>query len=258
MARRRRPGRELPAVRPFDVDGVRAVAAGTVLWAIGFVVLAVFRDDLDKEGLGWWLWTCLAGVGLGLLGLEYTRKRRDAIARARLRDEVERSDDVEAPVVVDVEPVQEVSVPEPEPVREEPKPVAGEVEPVVSEPEPVISEPERVISEPEPVISEPEPVVLEPEPETVLAQSPPPTTEWVQAGRPDVEPLISAPTPESRRAHRKASSVDDAELDEDELLLPTAYDYRRSGGRRARRDDSTDDDDANEDGTGYQGRRRRP
>ena len=253
MARRRRPGREAPAVRPFDVDGVRAVAAGTVLWAIGFVVLAVFRDNLDEEGLGWWLWTCLAGVGLGLLGLEYTRKRRDAIARARLRDEVERSDDVEAPVVVDVELVEEDSVPEPEPVWEEPKPVVGEVEPVVTEPEPVISEPERVISEPEPVVLEPEP-----EPETVPAQSPPPTTEWVQAGRPDVEPLISAPTPESRRAHRKASSVDDAELDEDELLLPNAFDHRRSGGRRTRRDDSTDDDDANEDGTGYQGRRRRP
>ena len=47
----------------------------------------------DAEGVGWWLWTCLAGVGLGLPGLEYTRKRRDAIARARLGEEADREDE---------------------------------------------------------------------------------------------------------------------------------------------------------------------
>jgi len=31
----------------------------------------------------WWLWTCLAGFGLGLFGLEYCRRRRRA--RAELR-----------------------------------------------------------------------------------------------------------------------------------------------------------------------------
>jgi hypothetical protein len=232
-------------VRPFDVDGLRAVAVGTVLWAIGFVVLAVFRNDLDEEGLGWWLWTCLAGVGLGLLGLEYTRKRRDAIARARLRDEVERSDDVEVPAAVDTEPVLVDSVPEPEPVREEQKQVIREVE--------------AVVSEPEPVISEPKPVVLESESETAPAQSSPTSMEWAQVGPLDVEPLVPAPAPESRRARRAAGSVDDATPDVDEPLLPTAVDYRRLGGRRARRDDSIDEDAVNEDDTRYRGRRaRRP
>ena len=31
----------------------------------------------------WWLWTCLAGFGLGLFGLEYCRRRRKARAQTR-------------------------------------------------------------------------------------------------------------------------------------------------------------------------------
>jgi hypothetical protein len=78
-----------PEVKPLDVDGVRTVAVITVLWAVAFVVLALRRAELEDAGRGWWLWTCLAGVGLGLLGLEYCRKRRDAIARAELEAEAE-------------------------------------------------------------------------------------------------------------------------------------------------------------------------
>ncbi|MGH8840951.1 MAG: DUF2530 domain-containing protein [Jiangellaceae bacterium] len=93
MARRRRRAQEPPQVHPFDVDGVRTVAVGTVLWAAAFVILALNRGSLDEQGLGWWLWTCLSGVGLGLLGLEYTRKRRDAIAQALLDEEADRPDE---------------------------------------------------------------------------------------------------------------------------------------------------------------------
>jgi Protein of unknown function (DUF2530) len=76
-------------VKALDVDGVRTVAIITVLWAVAFVVLALQRSQLDEAGRGWWVWTCLAGVGLGLLGLEYCRKRRDAIARAELDKEAD-------------------------------------------------------------------------------------------------------------------------------------------------------------------------
>jgi hypothetical protein len=93
MARRRRRPQEPPKVHPFDVDGVRSVALGTVAWAAAFVILALNRATLQEQGLGWWLWTCLAGVGLGLLGLEYTRKRRDAIAQALLDAEADRPDE---------------------------------------------------------------------------------------------------------------------------------------------------------------------
>jgi hypothetical protein len=89
MDRRRGRTGEPPEVKPVDVDGVRTVAIITVLWALAFVVLAFFRSELDDAGRGWWIWACLAGVGLGLLGLEYCRKRRDAIARAELDAEAD-------------------------------------------------------------------------------------------------------------------------------------------------------------------------
>ena len=70
-------------LKPLDVDGVQTVLVGTVLWAVAFVVLLFFRGELEEQGRAWWLWTALAGAGLGMLGFEYTRRRRDAIARVR-------------------------------------------------------------------------------------------------------------------------------------------------------------------------------
>ena len=60
-------------VEPLDVDGVRTVEVGTALWLLGFLALLPFYGRLEDDGHGWWLWTCLAGFGLGLFGLEYCR-----------------------------------------------------------------------------------------------------------------------------------------------------------------------------------------
>ena len=65
-------------VEPLDVDGVRTVEVGTALWLVAFVALLPFYGRLQDAGRGWWLWTCLAGFGLGLFGLEYCRRRRKA------------------------------------------------------------------------------------------------------------------------------------------------------------------------------------
>jgi hypothetical protein len=64
-------------VEPLDVDGVRTIEVGTLAWLIGFVALLPFYGRLDDAGRTWWLWTCLAGFGLGLFGLEYCRRRRN-------------------------------------------------------------------------------------------------------------------------------------------------------------------------------------
>ncbi len=63
-------------VEPLDVDGVRTVEVGTGLWFIAFVALLPFYDTLRDSGRAWWLWACLAGVGLGLCGIEICRRRR--------------------------------------------------------------------------------------------------------------------------------------------------------------------------------------
>ena len=68
-------------VEPLDVDGVRTVEVGTLAWLIGFLALLPFYSRLADAGRTWWLWTCLAGFGLGLFGLEYCRRRRGVRAQ---------------------------------------------------------------------------------------------------------------------------------------------------------------------------------
>lgn len=69
-------------VEPLDVDGVRTLEVGTALWFVAFVALLPFTKRLADDDRIWWLWTCLAGFGLGLIGLEYCRRRRAARRRA--------------------------------------------------------------------------------------------------------------------------------------------------------------------------------
>ncbi|MCA1981375.1 DUF2530 domain-containing protein [Nocardioides nematodiphilus] len=74
MQQEKRPA--VAEIEPIDVDGVRAVEIGTLLWLIAFVGMLPFYGRLRDDGRGWWLWTCLAGFGLGALGVEYCRRRR--------------------------------------------------------------------------------------------------------------------------------------------------------------------------------------
>lgn len=78
MARRTRPRPGRAPLEPYDVDGVATVALGTVAWAVAFVVLLSVRDRLAAAGASWWLWTCLVGALLGVLGVLLCRRRRDA------------------------------------------------------------------------------------------------------------------------------------------------------------------------------------
>ena len=65
-------------VETLDVDGVRTVEVGSALWLIAFIGLLPFYGRLEESGHLWWLWTCLTGFGLGMIGLEYCRRRRKA------------------------------------------------------------------------------------------------------------------------------------------------------------------------------------
>ncbi|MFB7375941.1 DUF2530 domain-containing protein [Kitasatospora purpeofusca] len=72
-----------PSPPPLEANDVAIVGGGTVLWFVAFVVLLPFWGTLSDHGHGNWPWICLAGGGLGLIGLWYCRARRDAIARSR-------------------------------------------------------------------------------------------------------------------------------------------------------------------------------
>jgi hypothetical protein len=65
-------------VDPLDVDGVRTVQVGTALWGLAFLLLLPFTSRLREDGHLWWLWTCIAGFGLGLVGWDHCRRRRNA------------------------------------------------------------------------------------------------------------------------------------------------------------------------------------
>ncbi len=78
-------------VEPLDVDGVRTVEVGTLAWLIAFVALLPFYGRLEDDGHTWWLWTCLAGFGLGLFGLEYCRRRRNVRAEQPASEADERT-----------------------------------------------------------------------------------------------------------------------------------------------------------------------
>lgn len=62
----------VPAV---DVDGLRVVAVGTLLFAVAAVLTGLRRDQLLAQGHGDWFAVCLSGAGLGLLGLLYCWNR---------------------------------------------------------------------------------------------------------------------------------------------------------------------------------------
>jgi hypothetical protein len=64
--------------RPIDPFGVRAVQVGTVVFAVACLGLLPFWGRLQTDGHLWWVWTCLVGTGLGLIGIDICRRRRDA------------------------------------------------------------------------------------------------------------------------------------------------------------------------------------
>ncbi|MDX2817954.1 DUF2530 domain-containing protein [Streptomyces sp. PA03-5A] len=77
--------REAPA--PLEANDVATVTVGTVIWFALFLVQLPFYGWYAAHGHAWWIWTCLAGGGLGLIGLWYVRARRDAIRRSRAAED---------------------------------------------------------------------------------------------------------------------------------------------------------------------------
>ncbi len=64
------------------MDGVSAMAVGTVLWAVALVVLLLTGTRFSDDD-GWWLWVCLVGCGIGAVMVLYTRRRRAVYGAAR-------------------------------------------------------------------------------------------------------------------------------------------------------------------------------
>ena len=97
-------------VEPMDVDGVRTMTVGTIGWGIVAIALLPFWGNLQEQGRTWWLWTAIAGLGLGLMGIEFCKRRRDALLERR-------AETAEAPAVAKAPAAKPVAAPKARPER---------------------------------------------------------------------------------------------------------------------------------------------
>ncbi|MDH6180153.1 hypothetical protein M2152_000335 [Microbacteriaceae bacterium SG_E_30_P1] len=64
-----------PDPAPVATDDRKPMLIGIALWLVALAVLLLFMPQLTEAGLGGWLWTCIAGIALGLIGILYTHWR---------------------------------------------------------------------------------------------------------------------------------------------------------------------------------------
>jgi hypothetical protein len=64
-----------PDPAPVKTDDRKPMLIGLALWLAALAVLLLFLEPLKAADAGWWLWTCVAGLALGLIGLLYTHWR---------------------------------------------------------------------------------------------------------------------------------------------------------------------------------------
>ena len=79
MTRSRRP-----APPPLEGNDQRGTAIGTAAWAVALVVLLILREQIPADDQ-WWIWTCVAGLVMGLFALWYVPRFKRSRARAAER-----------------------------------------------------------------------------------------------------------------------------------------------------------------------------
>jgi uncharacterized protein DUF2530 len=79
-----------PSPPPLEANDQLVTAVITAGWAVALVVLLVLRDQIPPAER-WWIWTCAAGVAMGLFGLWYVPRMKRARARSAARREQARA-----------------------------------------------------------------------------------------------------------------------------------------------------------------------
>jgi Na+/melibiose symporter-like transporter len=78
-----------PAPPPLEANDRRVTIVGTVAWAIALVVVVALYGRIPASDR-WWVWTCVAGVCMGLFALWYVPYFKRARARkAQRRAEIQ-------------------------------------------------------------------------------------------------------------------------------------------------------------------------
>jgi drug/metabolite transporter (DMT)-like permease len=69
---------------PLEANDQVVTAVITAGWAVALVVLLVLREQIPP-GERWWIWSCVAGVVMGLFALWYVPRLKRARARSAAR-----------------------------------------------------------------------------------------------------------------------------------------------------------------------------
>ena len=69
---------------PLEANDRLVTLTGTAGWAVALIVLLIIRDSLPADDR-WWIWTCAAGVAMGLFALWYVPRFKRARTRAAAR-----------------------------------------------------------------------------------------------------------------------------------------------------------------------------
>jgi len=77
------PARPTPPP-PLEANDQLVTGVVTAGWAVALIVLLIVRSSLPA-GARWWIWTCTAGLVMGLFGLWYVPRLKRGRARAAAR-----------------------------------------------------------------------------------------------------------------------------------------------------------------------------
>ena len=77
---------------PLEANDQLVTITGTVGWAVALIVLLIVRGSLPAY-VRWWIWTCAAGLVMGLFALWYVPR----LKRGRARSAARRAQDQSAP-----------------------------------------------------------------------------------------------------------------------------------------------------------------
>jgi len=81
-----------PPPPPLEANDQLVAVVGTVAWAVALVVLLIVRSELPA-GARWWIWTCVAGLALGLFAIWYVPRLKRSRARSATRAAQDREQD---------------------------------------------------------------------------------------------------------------------------------------------------------------------